>query len=117
MNPRSRVVQLLASFLGARTGGTNIMEGLIEMLLGIFLAASIAAIFAVFRMAIVGGMMFLVGIEIVKFARDLRWGRELVPVAGTLAGSLGFNMAIGFVVGLALHYFLLRGHEGSPHAH
>jgi MFS superfamily sulfate permease-like transporter len=104
-------------YFGARTGGTNIIEGLIEILLGIFLAGSIVALFAVFPMAIVGGMMFLVGIEIVKLARDLRWGRGLVPVAGTLAGSLAFNMAAGFLVGLALHYLLFRGSEGVPHAH
>jgi len=104
-------------YFGARTGGTNIIEGLIEVLLGVFLAGSIAALFAVFPMAIVGGMMFLVGVEIVKLARDLRWGLQLVPVAGTLAGSLAFNMAAGFLVGLALHYLLVRGSEEVPHAH
>ncbi|KPJ62523.1 MAG: hypothetical protein AMS15_03620 [Planctomycetes bacterium DG_23] len=94
-------------YFGARTGGTNIMEGLIEVLLGLFLAGSIAAIFAAFPMAIVGAMMVMVGIELCKFARDLRWNRELLPAAATVLGSLAVNMALGFVAGLAVHYLLV----------
>ena len=103
-------------YFGARTGGTNIIEGTIEICLGVFLAASIAAIFAAFPLAIVGAMMLLVGVEVVKFARDLRFNRELIPVATTLAGSLLANMAIGFVVGIVVHYLLLgkeHGHEDA----
>lgn len=58
-------------------------------------------------LAIVGAMMLLVGVEMVKFAHDLRFNRHLVPVAATLAGSLLVNMAVGFAVGLAVHYLLL----------
>jgi uncharacterized membrane protein len=61
-------------------------------------------------MAIVGAMMLLVGTEMVKFARDLRFNRQLIPVAATLVGSLVVNMAVGFAVGLAI-YYLLPGKE------
>lgn len=94
-------------YFGARTGGTNIIEGLIEITLGVFLAGSIAAIFVAFPLAIVGAMMFLVGIEMIKFARDLRFNRQLISVAATLAGSLLADMAVGFVAGLAAYYLLL----------
>lgn len=57
--------------------------------------------------AIVGAMMLLVGIEMVKFARDLRFNRHLIPVAVTLGGSLLVNMAIGFAAGMVAHYLLL----------
>ena len=103
-------------YFGARTGGTNLIEGLIEVSLGVCFAGSIAALFAAFPMAIVGGMMFLVGIELVKFARDLRWNRELLPVAATVVGSVALNMAVGFVVGLATHYLLCRRPGGAPNA-
>jgi len=93
-------------YFGARTGGTNIIEGALEVALGLFLAGSIAAIFAAFPLAIVGAMMFLVGIELAKFARDLRTGPELLPAAATVAGSLAVNMAVGFAAGLALHHLL-----------
>ena len=79
-------------------------EGTIETVLGVCFAGSIAALFAAFPHAIVGAMMFLVGIELVKFARDLRLDRTLLPLTATVLGSLLLNMAVGFVVGLAVHY-------------
>ncbi len=95
-------------YFGARTGGANIIEGLIEIALGLFLAGSIAALFAAFPEAILGAMMFLVGIELVKFARDLRANRDLLPLGATVAGALIFNMAVGFIFGMLAHYLVLR---------
>ena len=95
-------------YFGARTGGANVIEGLIEILLGLFLAGSIATIFAAFPVAIVGAMMLLVGIELAKFGRALRFNRELLPVAVTVLGAVGLNMAIGFLAGLTVHYAIFR---------
>jgi len=100
-------------YFGARTGGANLIEGTIEICLGLFLAGSIAAIFAAFPLAIVGAMMLLVGIEMVKFARDLRFNRQLIPVAATLAGSLLVNMAVGFAAGMVVHHVFV-GREDRP---
>jgi len=100
-------------YFGARTGGTNIIEGLIETGLGLFLATGIASLFAAFPRAIVGAMMFLVGIGLFKFARDLRFNRNLIPVAVTVVVSVAINMAAGFVAGLTVHYVLVR-HPGGP---
>ena len=94
-------------YFGARTGGANLIEGTIEICLGLFLAGSIAVIFAAFPLAIVGAMMLLVGIEMVKFARDLRFNRELIPVEATLAGSLFVNMAVGFAAGMVVHHVVV----------
>ncbi len=101
---------------GARTGGANIIEGAMEILLGLFLAGSIAAIFAAFPLAIVGAMMFLVGMELVKFVRDLRLDRAVLPVAATVAGALALNMTFGFAAGFAVHYMLVRGSKGNAAA-
>ncbi|MEJ2699526.1 MAG: putative sulfate/molybdate transporter, partial [Desulfuromonadales bacterium] len=89
-------------YFGARTGGANILEGLLEVGMGLFLARSIAALFAAFPLAIVGAMMFLVGIELVKFARDVRWGVDLFPLGATLLVALSTNMALGFLTGVAV---------------
>jgi len=89
-------------FFGARTGGANILEGAMELALGLFFARSIAALFAAFPLAIVGAMMFLVGIELTRFARDVRWGVDLIPLGATLAVALAGNMAWGFLAGLAV---------------
>jgi hypothetical protein len=95
-------------YFGARTGGTNLIEGVIEIALGLLLAGSIASIFAAFPLAIVGAMMLLVGVGMARRARDLRLDRELLPVAATVAGSLFVNMAVGFAAGMGVHYLLRR---------
>jgi MFS superfamily sulfate permease-like transporter len=103
-------------YFGARTGGTNILEGLLEIVLGLFLAGSIAGLFTSFPGAIIGAMMLLVGVEMVKFARDTRWSLDLAPLAATVAVSTLTNMAFGFAAGMAAHYLLhlaVRRHKGA----
>jgi xanthine/uracil/vitamin C permease (AzgA family) len=93
-------------YFGARTGGANIIEGLIEILMGLFLATSIAGVFAVFPRAIIGAMMFLVGIELARFAKDIRPNKDLIPMGVTLLVSLATNMACGFLAGLMVHHLI-----------
>ena len=93
-------------YFGARTGGTNILEGLIEISLGLFLAGSIASLFTAFPSAIIGAMMLLVGVGMVKFARDVRWSLDLIPMAATVGVSVSINMAFGFAAGMSVHYLL-----------
>jgi len=95
-------------FFGARTAGTNILEGVIELTMGLFFAGSIAAIFVAFPPAIIGAMMFMVGIELIKFAKDIRFGSGLVVMVATVAISLLTNMALGYLGGLAAHWLLAR---------
>ncbi|MBI4301116.1 MAG: hypothetical protein HY664_00735 [Chloroflexi bacterium] len=91
-------------YFGARTGGTNIIEGVIEISMGLFLASSIATLFAVFPTAIIGAMMFLVGIELTKFATDIRLNKDLIPMGATISVALITNMAYGFLAGLAAYH-------------
>ncbi len=93
-------------YFGARTGGTNIIEGLIEVSLGLFLSASIAGLFSVFPAAIVGAMMFMVGIELTKFVKDVHIGKDMIPLFITLIISVSTNMAYGFLAGLASHHLI-----------
>jgi xanthine/uracil/vitamin C permease (AzgA family) len=91
-------------YFGARTGGTNVIEGLIEICMGLFLATSIVGLFTVFPTAIIGAMMFLVGIELAKFAKDIRLNKDLIPMGVTLVVSLATNMAYGFLAGLLIYH-------------
>ncbi len=50
-------------YFGARTGGTNLIEGAIEIALGLFLSASVAGLFTVFPAALIGGLMLMVGVR------------------------------------------------------
>ncbi len=92
-------------YFGARTGGTPILEGLIEISLGLFLSRSIANILMGFPMPLIGGMMFMVAIQLGKGAVKLR-GWKLVLAGVTAAVSVVTNMAVGFVVGLGVTHLL-----------
>jgi hypothetical protein len=97
-------------YFGARTGGTNILEGLIEISLGIFLGRSLLGILSAFPMPLIGGMMFMVGIELARNVAPLattpklRWALGVAVVTALL--SVVTNMAIGFIGGLALAWAL-----------
>ncbi len=92
-------------YFGARTGGTPIMEGLIEVAIGLFLSRSIADVMTAFPMALVGGMLLLVGIQLGAPVFTLRgWG--LVLALATAAVAAATNIGIGFVAGLGLSYLV-----------
>jgi MFS superfamily sulfate permease-like transporter len=93
-------------YFGARTGGANIIEGLIEIAMGLFLAGSIAGLFSVFPVAIIGAMMFLVGVELVKFAKGIHWDKDIIPFGITLIVSFFTNMAYGFLSGFVAYYLI-----------
>ncbi len=106
-------------YFGARTGGAKIMEGVIYLSMGLFLATSITRVVVVFPMAILGAMMFLVGIELVKLGKDIGFSRDLVPMAVTVLTALitkglqlRLYMAYGFIVGLAVHYLTQHALKG-----
>ncbi len=94
-------------YFGARTGGTKIIEGGIYITLGLFFGASFTGLFSVFPRAILGAMLFLIGLELVKFGRELRFNIDLVPVGLTVLIALLSNLALGFLAGL-LSYHLIQ---------
>lgn len=91
-------------YFGARTGGTNIIEGTFEIALGLFFASSIGVLFGEFPTAIIGAMLLMVGFELVKFAKDVRLSLDLVPLMVTVIVSVLTNMAYGFLAGVAVYY-------------
>jgi MFS superfamily sulfate permease-like transporter len=94
-------------YFGARTGGTNILEGVIEISLGLFLASSISTLFTIFPQSIIGAMMFLAGFQLTKFARDIKKG-EIALILITVGLSLLVNMAIAFVSAMVIYHVLRR---------
>ncbi len=94
-------------YFGARTGGANIIEGLLEIFLGLFLSASIAGLFSVFPAAVIGAMMLMVGIELVMFTVETKTRMDVIPLAVTVIVSLSTNMAFGFLAGIAAHRLVL----------
>jgi MFS superfamily sulfate permease-like transporter len=102
-------------YFGARTGGTNIIEGVIELSLGLFLGKSIGAVLAAFPMPLVGAMLFLVGLEFCKVVLGLKGWKLRIAVLTALL-SVVVNMAVGFGAGLAAAYAMraLKHHRRVP---
>jgi MFS superfamily sulfate permease-like transporter len=90
-------------YFGARTGGTNIMEGVIEVGLGLFFSQAIVGLFTAFPTGIIGAMLLMVGITLAKYASTLRKARDIIPAAVTAGVSIVWNMAIGFIAGFLVH--------------
>ncbi len=99
-------------YFGARTGGTNIIEGVIEISLGLFLAGSVATLFVLFPENVIGAMLLLVGIQLTGFARDIK-PRELPIMALVVVLALLTNMAIGFIVALVAFHAIHRWGRGN----
>jgi len=92
-------------FFGGRTEGAMIMEGICEVILALFLAESVVAIFAAFPTSIIGAMLLFASLELGKPTARLR-GLDLIEAISIGAISLLTNLAMGFLVGLLLHYVL-----------
>lgn len=92
-------------YFGARTGGTNLIEGAIEIGLGLFLSAAVVGLFSAFPMSIVGAMMVMVGLNLARYALALR-KKDLLPAGATVGISLLSNMALGFVAGVLVYFGL-----------
>jgi len=51
-------------------------------------------------------MMFLVGIELTKFAKDVHLNKDLIPMGATIIISVFTNMAYGFLVGFTVYHIV-----------
>lgn len=95
---------LAAQYLfGARTGGALIMEGILEIILGLFFSQSLLVIFSAFPLAVIGVMLFLAATELGRIAFDLEAKDELFIMALTALISVTFNIAVGFISGLLVY--------------
>jgi len=102
-------------YFGARTGGANISIGIIEVIAGLFMAGLAALVFAEFPEAVIGAMMLLIGIELIKFVQTVSWGWEFFPLTVTVILSVFFNMAYGFLAGLAVFYLIRYFYRPQTH--
>lgn len=90
-------------YFGARTGGASILEGLIEIGMGLFMADSLLGLFRAFPEAILGAMMVLVAWQLARRVVELR-GERLVLALLTGALAVVTNMAVGAFVGVVVYH-------------
>jgi len=88
---------------GARTGGSNIMSGLILLIIALFFASP--AFIGILPFAIFGALLVFVAIELGKHS----FKTESYIITGLVAIlSLVFDISVGFVVGLVVFYTIQK---------
>jgi predicted benzoate:H+ symporter BenE len=98
---------LSAQYLfGARTGGAILMEGILELSLGLFFSQSLVNIFTAFPLFVVGVMLLMTSFELGKISLKVQGKNEIYVTVVTALLAVVFNMAVGFIGGLILYVAL-----------
>jgi len=88
---------------GARTGGSMILEGILEIFLGLFFSETLFLVFNTFPKAILGAMLLYTAMLLGKISfKD--YNLKTIPII-LISGFLCLfcNITIGFIVGLGLY--------------
>jgi MFS superfamily sulfate permease-like transporter len=95
---------------GARTGGSMILEGLLEIFLGLFLSDTLFLIFSAFPQAILGAMLLYTASLLAKISfKDYTLRTiPIIIISGILSLifniTVGYGIIVGFIVGIILYY-------------
>jgi len=99
---------LMAQYaFGARTGGSMILEGIMELFLGLFFSETLFLLFTDFPMAILGAMLIYTAFLLGKIAFKDFYIKSFPIILISAIICYFVNIAIGFLVGLIL-YFIFR---------
>ncbi len=92
---------------GARTGGSMILEGIMELILGLFFSEALLTLFLNFPLSILGAMLIYTAFLLGKIAlKDFNLKSFTIILISAIICYL-VNIAIGFLVGLIL-YFIFK---------
>jgi SulP family sulfate permease len=94
---------------GARTAGSNLMIGIIFVLLAIFLGGHALSILYLLPMAALGVLLLFAGSQLALTILDIRERKDLFVSLMVLGITLASNLAVGFITGIALAYALKSG--------
>ncbi len=100
---------LMAQYaFGARTGGSMILEGIMELFLGLFFSDTLFLLFTKFPMAILGAMLIYTAFLLGKIAfRDFNIKTFPIILISAIF-SYFINIAIGFLIGITLYYIFKK---------
>ena len=91
---------------GARTIGSNLIIGVIFILLALFLGTGILAIIYLIPLSILGVLLLYAGSQLCMTIMDLMSRKDFFVALVMLGITLATNLAIAFLVGIALAYML-----------
>ena len=91
---------------GARTAGSNLIIGFIFVVLALFLGIHALAVVYLVPMAVLGILLVFAGSQLALTIIDMRDRKDLFVVLIMLGITVASNLAVGFVVGIAIAYAL-----------
>jgi SulP family sulfate permease len=91
---------------GARTAGSNLMIGLLFVLLAILLGKHAISVVYLMPMAVLGVLLLFAGSQLALTIIDMKERKDLFIVLVMLGITLAANLAVGFLVGIAVAYAL-----------
>lgn len=94
---------------GARTGGALVILGVILVSAAFFYADSIATVFRLFPLPVLGVILFFGGIELAASVNGEPYSRANRTVLVVTAGVALWNMGAAYIAGLLLYHASQRG--------
>ncbi len=94
---------------GARTGGALVILGGLLLGLALFYADSVATVFRLFPIPILGVILFFGGMELAASVNGETYGRAERTVLVVTAGVALWNVGAAYLAGLLLHHATQRG--------
>jgi SulP family sulfate permease len=91
---------------GARTAGSNVIIGMLFVLLALLLGSHIVAIVYLLPMSVLGVLLVFAGGQLALTIIDLMNRKDLFVVLIMLGITLATNLAAGFAAGIILAYLL-----------
>jgi len=91
---------------GARTAGSNLIIGLIFVVLAVFLGTHVLSVVKLLPMSILGVLLLFAGSQLAMTINDMKERKDLFVALVMLGITLASNLAVGFIVGLIVSYFL-----------
>ena len=91
---------------GARTAGSNLMIGAVFVMLAVFLGIHALSVVYLLPMSVLGVLLIFAGSQLALTIIDMKERKDLFVALIMLGITLASNLAIGFVVGLAVAYAL-----------
>jgi SulP family sulfate permease len=91
---------------GARTVGSNLIIGVCFVVLALVLGHHIVNFLNLLPLSLLGVLLVFAGYQLALTVKDLNSRQDYFVVALILGGTLAFNLAAGFVVGMAMAHVL-----------
>ncbi|MEJ2720599.1 MAG: putative sulfate/molybdate transporter, partial [bacterium] len=93
---------------GARTGGSMVMLGIANLVIGVLFGAAAAMVIHAYPRSFLGIMLLFAGLELALPARNQSDKTGFAVVLATAAGIVAVNTLVGFAIGLIVHLVTAR---------